>query len=419
MKKAVIGMIAAVALLSNGLSVHAQANNGNGTPKSAQTQPKVSVPVLPKMTGPYQVGTVNFDWTDKSRKDLLTEDPNDYREIMVQAWYPIDSGAGKAKETYVPSPVKGIKSFAASLGMGEQFAEINKVDTQTYKEALLSKKQGKYPIVLFSHGMGDARWEYQSITRELASHGFIVFSIEHTHFSLGVEFKSGKFIPFNTKNNDTQAALDIKNSDDIVNNIWVKDLQFVIGQLDVLNKTENKLGFKNKLDLSKIAAVGHSVGGATAARALQLDPRVKAAINLDGSLFGMTDPSAKLSKPFAFIKTVPHEQELHGQLPQVPADVDMKAVEKLFNEFATRYEQAVQGDDAYDITISGTTKIDHLSFPDHPLLKPYYGDRSYFVSLPGAVNPNDFYQVTNNVILSFLDKYLNGKKNTMLELTIK
>jgi len=119
---------------------------------------------------------------------------------MVQAWYPIDSGKRYPKETYIPSPVKGISNLATKFGLGQPFAKINQVDTQSYKGAPLSSKMAKYPVVLFSHGFGRARWEYQAITRELASHGYLVLSVEHTGFGLGTEFRDGRFIPFNPAN---------------------------------------------------------------------------------------------------------------------------------------------------------------------------------------------------------------------------
>jgi len=108
----------------------------------------------------------------------------------------------------------------------------------------------------------------------------------------------------------------------------------------------------------------------------------------------------------------------------VPPGFDPKVIQDTFETYAARYEQAIQGDDAYDITVVGTEHPerphnDHLSFTDHPLLKPYYGDGSLFAAdLPGAVNPADFYENVNNVILSFLNKYLNGKRNTMFDLRI-
>ena len=58
------------------------------------------------------------------------------------------------------------------------------------------------------------------------------------------------------------------------------DLTFVLDQLAALNAGGNG-NFSGRFDLSRIAIVGHSLGGLTAIRALENEPRVKAAVLLD------------------------------------------------------------------------------------------------------------------------------------------
>jgi hypothetical protein len=54
----------------------------------------VALPLLapvfrfPQPTGPYQIGTVTYQWVDAARPELFTADPHDRRELMVQLWYP-------------------------------------------------------------------------------------------------------------------------------------------------------------------------------------------------------------------------------------------------------------------------------------------------------------------------------------------
>lgn len=403
----------AFAVLSSTWTVNAQESNGNTVQTGNLTKSEVSAVNLPKTTGAYQVGTTTFDWLDTSREDLLTSDPKDHRELMVQAWYPIDSDKGKERANYIPATPKGIEKMISSLGLGKSFAGINNINTHVYKNGVLSSKNAKYPIVLFSHGLGCGNWNYQWLTRELASHGFIVFSIEHTHFSSGTEFNNGRFVPISPK--QLSGIPNFKEMDDNVNQVWVKDLQFVIRQIDTLNKTDKKLNFKNRLDVNKIAAVGHSLGGATAARALQVEPKIKSAINLDGAFIGLTGKTGSMTKPFAFIATENNEQTLNGQIEQpLPPGLTSKQVQDMkdmFNVFSTRYKQAVKGA-AYDITIAGAT---HMSFTDMPLLQPYLTESPYATIQPAEVDPAHIYEVSNSVILSFLEKTLNGKKNTILD----
>lgn len=417
MKKVIVSTLTAFALLSGTMTANAQDSKANAQQTGQPPHTATSVISLPKPTGAYQVGTATFDWIDASRQDSLTPDPNDHREIVVQAWYPIDSSAGGETEKYIPVSEKGIEKMIASLGLGKSFAGVNQINTEAYKNAPLSSKNAKYPIVLLSHGLGCGSWNYQSITRELASNGFVVFSIEHTHFSSGAEFQDGRFVPITPK--FLTGIPSLQEMDDAINQVWVKDIQFVIRQLDSLNKTDEKLHFKNRLDVDKIAAIGHSNGGAAAARALQVEPMIKAAINIDGAFVGLTGETGRMTKPFAFLATEMNEQVMKGQAEQpLPPGLDAKTVQDLkhtFKVFSARYKQAVEGP-AYDITIAGAT---HMDFTDMPLLKPYLAESPLANMQPAAGNPERIHALTNTVILSFLEKTLNGKQNTLLDLDRK
>ncbi|MFC3885527.1 hypothetical protein ACFOU2_19440 [Bacillus songklensis] len=60
-----------------------------------------------------------------------------------------------------------------------------------------------------------------------------------------------------------------------------------------------------------------------------------------------------------------------------------------------------------------------MSFTDMPLLQPYLAGSPYAEPQPPAVKPEHIYGLNNTVILSFLDKTLNGKKNTVFDLDRK
>lgn len=410
MKKVVFSILTTCTLLSSICTTgNAQGNMEAPAETNHSIQSSVSVPTLPKTTGSYQVGTTNFDWVDHSRKDLITSDPKDYRELMVQVWYPMDNGKGKKKETYVPATEKGIDKMISSVKLGEQFAEINKINTQSYKNGLLSSKKTKYPIVLFSHGNAQSRWNYQTITRELASHGFIVVSIEHTHFALGTEFNNGRYIP----NDYSPTGLNLKKDDQDVNQLWVKDIQFVIKQLEKLNKTDKTLHFKNRLDVNKMSAIGHSLGGAAAARALQIEPKIKSAMDIDGSLIGLSGKTGEMKKPFAFVKTEDHEKLLNGEIPPIEISPEVrKQLQEVLKQFSTRYKQAISGP-AYDITVA---KASHMNFSDNPLLNPYLAGSPMALQPKDYYEPTHIYKLTNSLILAFLEESLNGKKHALLNL---
>src|SRR5436190_23901763 len=53
------------------------------------------VPALPKPSGPHNVGSVVFRWTDNTRSETFTADRSDRRQVIAQAWYPTDVTSGR------------------------------------------------------------------------------------------------------------------------------------------------------------------------------------------------------------------------------------------------------------------------------------------------------------------------------------
>ena len=67
--------------------------------------------------------------------------------------------------------------------------------------------------------------------------------------------------------------------------------------LDELTGPEAKWAGAGLLDPSRIAMAGHSAGGAAAIPAIAADPRIRAGIDLDGTVDGPL-PDGGLARPF-------------------------------------------------------------------------------------------------------------------------
>ena len=49
----------------------------------------IPVPKFDPLSGPFDVGTQTFQWSDSARAEWFTdEDPDDLRKLVVQVWYP-------------------------------------------------------------------------------------------------------------------------------------------------------------------------------------------------------------------------------------------------------------------------------------------------------------------------------------------
>jgi Ca2+/Na+ antiporter len=86
-----------------------------------------------KPTGEYKVKTVKYTYVDKNRVETYTN-TGEFREVNVEYWYPENA-------------------------------------------------EGTFPLVVFSHGTFGVKASNYTLFNELASHGYVVCSIDHPYHS--------------------------------------------------------------------------------------------------------------------------------------------------------------------------------------------------------------------------------------------
>jgi predicted dienelactone hydrolase len=231
------------------------------------------IAAAPLPTGPEPVGTRTFDWIDNSRPDpFLAHSVS--RELLVRLWYPASlTKTCEAADYTAP----GVWTFFSHL-LG---VPLPRVTTNSCLNAPVAG--GVHPIVVFSHGYTGTFTDYTFLFEDLASHGYIVASVNHTFEATATEFPDGRFITSvvgsyidNTWRADEKTLA-------LASSVRLQDLKFALNQLDGLNRHAGN-PFAHRLDLSRVAVAGHSAGGTIAFRALGQDPRFKAAVILDGYL---------------------------------------------------------------------------------------------------------------------------------------
>ncbi|GAB4018918.1 carboxylic ester hydrolase [Spirosoma migulaei] len=298
------------------------------------------VPTLPEPLGKYAVGTQVFRWVDSSRTEQITEDPFDKRNVIVQAWYPAQ-GDGKGSHSlyldglpHLPPKVSVLPSFLLD--------HYDQIDIYAVGNATPLNAPRKWPVVLFLPGYGAARAFYTSLVVGLASHGYVVLSMDHPYEAAITQLANGKLAT--TIENFQPDAPDrlgfMKNRLDI----RVADVQFVLNQLE--NKKSSATTFFPSLDLNRIGIAGHSLGGATGGDAMAHDSRIKAAVNIDGTLYGGL-PKSRGSRPFLLIESNKGEP---GRFARYEAGNQL-----LFKQVGGGYRYELED-------------ADHYSFTDVPLL---------------------------------------------------
>lgn len=175
---------------------------------------------LPAPSGNYAVSTIEYTLIDPARIETYTT-TGEYRKLNIKFWYP---------ET----------------------------------------TEGIFPLVVYSHGGLSLKTSNASLFAELASHGYVVCSIDHTYHSLWTKDLEGKFTFLNMgyfKELQEEDAKTDKQQSFALYQKWMDtrmgDLNFVIDSIIKTGNTQNDEVYR-LIDVQNIGVMGHSLGGSAA-----------------------------------------------------------------------------------------------------------------------------------------------------------
>jgi dienelactone hydrolase len=127
---------------------------------------------------------------------------------------------------------------------------------------------GRYPVVVLSHGGGSSKDGYTRVADHWASHGYVVIAPTH---------KDSKTLGFDVATAGGRAMADVTAS-------RMKDLTFIAKNLAAI--AARVPGLAARADGTRMVAAGHSMGGGTALTATGLRMKNKR----DGSIVAMDNP---------------------------------------------------------------------------------------------------------------------------------
>ncbi len=298
------------------------------------------IPTLLKPQGPYPVGTRIFRWVDVDRLEQITSDPHDRRNVVVQAWYPTEENA---KGTHSPY-LDGLDRLPDNIGPlpKQLFDRYDQINTYGILNAPISKAQKLWPVVLFLTGNVASRAFYTSLVTGLAGHGYVVLAIDHPYEAMMTQLADGTIATtIENHSNDEPNLLQFMERR---LNTRIADITFVVNQLR--NPKAAPDPFLAALDLNRMVIAGHSLGGATAAVAMASDSRFKAAVNIDGTLYGEL-PKPTGPRPFLLIESKKEPGERFRRYEN--------GNQRFFKQFGGGYR--------YELS-----EADHYSFTDAPFL---------------------------------------------------
>ncbi|KUN41371.1 acetylhydrolase [Streptomyces olivochromogenes] len=257
---------------------------------AAPTDPGSSRLTLPRPTGPHPVGTVPLHLVDTSRPDPVAG-PGHHRELMAGVWYPARRAEGLPRAPWMTEGALRALLTDAGFPLDPALGPL----TAAHVGAPVHHAGHRLPVIVYSHGSGSHRGDHTILVQELASHGYAVVTVDHTHDTF-TEFPDGRVL--------TPADVPMYPRD------FAADLRFLLDCVEGLAAGRNPdvdgkplpQGLLGALDPQCIGAFGWSKGGTATALTMLADQRVRAGLSLDGPM--QPTITADLDRPFMMMTAV-------------------------------------------------------------------------------------------------------------------
>jgi dienelactone hydrolase len=314
-------------------------------------------------TGHYDVTTKLYTFTDEKRIETFT-DSGENRKVNVEFWYP-------------------------------------------------QNLDGKYPLIVFSHGAFGVKASNTSTFENMASNGYVVVSIDHPFHSLYTRDADGKMTmadrSFMQEVEDANNGVYDEEANFELGQKWLKlrtdDMNFVIDSIKQQAGNHASDEVYRLIDTNEIGLIGHSLGGAAAAKLGRDRNDIAAVINLDADLLG-EQLGVQDGKP------VINQDVYPVPLLSIYTDTMMNLMDHVSDPTIVLPQQYISdtAHDAFEVHIKGTN---HLSLTDLPLVSPFLANMINGSADKGSTAQTaDKYQVLetmNETVLEFFNSYVKGE----------
>jgi len=336
---------------------------------------------------------------------------------MVDVWYPADPSSGAI------APYLDAQAFEKALGTtgfrdqfrGASDAILHGVKTHATIGAPFAGSAGgkatRRPVLIFSPGGGMVREAYAAQLEDLASHGYIIAAISHPFDAILVVLPGGKSIEYDSKRWPTIPSLEgVVNLNQLE---WhAEDIRFVLDQLIAAHDSASpELPFAPYIDPQSVGAFGHSFGGMAAARACQMDSRLKACLDQDGVAakqpYSLGPRGWGMDQAFMLIERAPSATSLSDQeLAQLK--LTRQKADDLLRRIDEKHKDALRntGKGSYDVVLTNKN-TSHMDFSD--------------LSILGAQTAaefqmrKEFLEVVEEYTRAFFSEYLGGRAEPLLD----
>lgn len=313
--------------------------------------------------------------------------------VGVDFYYPAGSSGEPRAAPYLPER-DDIVAWLAGTNWPDDEARIlvevyGHLRVSATADAPLLGGTGRLPVLLFSHGGYMSRHFYTSMLLEFASHGYLVVAMSHAH--AGFDFFPGLGLlarnPRWTAPTGTASRQASDSFYEEMTDALAADARFVLDQLQSLDAGAAETWCAGRIDLERVAILGHSRGGKTVSRACTTDPRFKAAVIYD-NLPPQPDRERGFRQPLMMFRVADPD----GTDVRSPSGLIRWSPERMRAARALVEHGRSPG---YDVAIRA---ISHFHFSDRALI-----ETERFAS---KHDPRDTLELIEAYTLAFLDRHL-------------
>ncbi|HVT37642.1 MAG TPA: alpha/beta fold hydrolase [Gemmatimonadaceae bacterium] len=363
---------------------------------------------LPAPSGPHALGTVAFRLVDTAE---LSSRTRLIRPLAVRVFYPAVAGTGNGPVPYVDGNL--LDSMAANKYLEEPEAEMR--DWKSIR--LAARRDAKpeappihagWPVVIFSHGFGVSSAHYAALGQELASRGYVILSVDHPYGGFALAPDGSLLVP---GRDSLRLRRRVDSLDDSVDSTlaWLVKRWAHEGVLAVRRAAafavDARPGWRLRLNTTRVAMIGHSLGGAAALQACRDEPMIRACIDMDGQpvgdveRFGVGKPFLTLLSQPARRTTSPKDSAEARQRQEFAAMG--RARDSMWTAIMARHPDVP----SFVIAIEGTG---HMTFSDAPFELP-----AQLVGVGATLRPAEAYSLVIGYVVAFLDHVLRGRASTL------
>ena len=340
---------------------------------------------LPPPTGAHAVGVLDFTFIDLEYPSRRASD-RDGRRLMARVWYPAAGATGQPRkyldEREFDVTIRPLlEALAPVIPDPALFDRLAAAATHGHEDAPVAAG-GPFPALVFSHGGLSYISQNTVLMEDLASHGYVVFSVAHPGGSSGVLFPDGMAVTYDQDWRDAVLGAvgapdpEGRHSPDVGKRYeaatrfvddgglgpwsgrWRDDM---IALVDFVESDRPDGALASILQHTALADLGYfgmSYGAAAAVSAAQVDERARVAINFDGThwlsdvlakdvrtplLVLMSEDPARYSNEFFFepLETMGTRDDI-VRIKLQPEATHMELTDVMFLPAATR--RALPGD---------------------------------------------------------------------------